>query len=75
MKNYIDFIEVLSKDQEIENQFKTRIKNESPNDLSAWFKTMGYMVSEGECAIITKNQQHKALSSTVMTAYTAYTAY
>jgi hypothetical protein len=69
MGTYIDFLETMPCDISIIREFQTLIKNCSADELSRWFKKIGYDVSSAECGIILKNRKTNYLAVAAMLPY------
>jgi hypothetical protein len=69
MGSYIEFIETVSQNRELAQEFKQSLKSYTMDELSTWFNNKGFNVSSAECGIIMKNTKLNFLSTTVMGAY------
>ena len=57
MSTYVDFIENMTENRTLANEFKNAIKNFTSEKLVSWFKNHGYMVSIAECSNMIENSK------------------
>lgn len=56
MANFIDFVVEGSKKKSLRNEFTEKVDKCTPKELSAWFKSKKFTVSEAECRKLISNK-------------------
>ncbi len=56
MANFIDFVVESSKKKSLRNEFAEKIDMSTPKELSAWFKSKKFTVTEAECKKLITNK-------------------
>jgi hypothetical protein len=56
MANYIDFVVAASKDKALAKEFAKKIDKSTPEELSDWYKSKGFSLSEEECKKMIDNK-------------------
>ncbi len=69
MHTYIEFIESMSQNRELAQEFTQSLKCLTNDDLSAWFNNKGFKVSSAECGNIMKNTKSNFLGTTMIGGY------
>ncbi len=58
MKNFIDFIVDVAKDNGIAKEFEKHVEGSDHKGMSAWLKDKGYDVHEDECKKMVDNKEN-----------------